>query len=284
MNSTIKKNVMHALLAGACCLPLLALAQTADKPALPPGVAAVVNGQNILDTQIQATIKLTGLPDSPQLRSAVKGQLVARELFRQQAVKNPALENRPEVKKAMQDAKDAAMTQLYLRDAIKPAPVSDEMVRAQFNTLVASLGPNEYKARVIQVADDAAAQNVLAQLKGGADFAKLAGQLSLANNKNRGGELEWVSFKLPAQEGKTQNLPLSVAQAITQLTPGALTTTPVVWNNERYIIRLDQLRPTQLPQFDDVKAALRQTMERQALERATFNLVGELTKTAKIQQ
>src|SRR5450830_338937 len=284
MKSTISQHVLKGLLVSVCCLPLLVQAQNAEKSALPPGVVAIVNGQKILETQVQATIKLTGLPDSPQLRNAVKGQLVARELFRQQAAKNPALENRPEVKKAMQDAKEAAMVQVYLRDAIKPAPVTDDMVRAQFNVIVDSLGPNEYKARVIQVADDASAQKVLEQLKAGADFAALAGKLSLANNKARGGELEWISFKLPAQEGKTQNLPLPIAQAISQLTPGALTSTPVVWNNERYIIRLDQLRPTQIPQFDDVKAALRQTLERQALERATLTVVGDLTKSAKIQQ
>jgi peptidyl-prolyl cis-trans isomerase C len=284
MNSMTIKNVWQGLLFSVCCVPLLTLAQSTDSQALPPGVVAIVNGEKITESQVLDTIKLTGLPDSPQLHSAVKGQLVARELFRQQAIKNPALEKRPEVKKAMQDAKEAAMVQLYLRDSIKPAAVTDDMLREQFNNIVNSLGPNEYKVRVIQVADDAAAQNVLTQLKGGADFAALAAKLSLASNKNRGGELEWVSFKLPAQEGQTQNLPLPEAQAISQLTPGSLTTTPVVWNNERFIIRLDQLRPTQIPQFDAVKDALRKTMERQALERATLSLVGGLTKSAKIQQ
>lgn len=284
MNSTISQKIALGIVVGMLCTPLLSFAQTAEKTTLPAGVAAVVNGKRIPESQIQEAVKLTGLPDSPQLRGAIKSQLVARELFRQQAEKNKALENRPEVKKAMQDAKEAAVIQTYLRDAIKPAPVTEVMVREQFNAIVASLGPNEYKARLIQVADDAAAQKVQEQLKAGADFAQLAAQVSSANNKTKGGELEWVSFKLPAQEGKTQNLPLPVAQAISQLVPGGLTQTPVVWNNERYVIKLDQLRPTQIPQYDDVKGALRQTMERQALERATMTLVGDLTKSAKIEQ
>lgn len=284
MKQITAKKIALGLLVGALFAPVSVFSQTADKPALPPGVVAVVNGQKIMEEQVKTAMKLTGLPDSPQLRNAIKSQLIARELFRQQAAKNPALENRAEVKKAMQEAKEAAVIQTYLRDAIKPAPVTEEMVREQFNAIVASLGPNEYKARLIQVADDAAAQKVLEQLKAGADFAKLAAQVSLANNKAKGGELEWISFKLPAQEGKTQNLPLPVAQAIAQLTPGALTQAPVVWNGERYIIRLDELRPTQIPQYDSVKVPLRQTMDRQALERATMTLVGDLTKSAKVQQ
>ncbi|WP_075255794.1 peptidylprolyl isomerase [Herbaspirillum camelliae] len=285
MKKQFAKNVASIFL---CTLfataPAWATAQTVQKANLPAGVVAVVNGKSIPESQVQETVKLTGLPDSAELRNAIRSQLVARELFRQQAAKTPALENRPEVKKAMQDAKDAAVIQIYLRDSIKPERITDDMVREQFNAIVASLGPNEYKARLIQVEDDATAKSVLEQIKAGGDFGKLAAQYSTAANKAKGGELEWVSFKLPAQEGKTQNLPLPVAQAISQLVPGGVTQTPVVWNNEKYIIRLDQLRPTQVPQYDDVKSALRQTMERKALEQATIKLVSELTKSAKIQQ
>lgn len=285
MKKKFAKNVasifVYTLLATA---PAWVAAQTVEKGNLPAGVVAVVNGKSIPESQVQEAVKLTGLPDSAELRNAIRSQLVARELFRQQAAKNPALENRPEVKKAMQDAKDAAVIQIYLRDSIKPERITDDMVREQFNAIVASLGPNEYKARLIQVEDDATAKSVLEQIKAGGDFGKLAAQYSTAANKAKGGELEWVSFKLPAQEGKTQNLPLPVAQAISQLVPGGVTQAPVVWNNEKYIIRLDQLRPTQVPQYDDVKSALRQTMERKALEQATIKLVSELTKSAKIQQ
>ncbi|WP_287027972.1 peptidyl-prolyl cis-trans isomerase [Herbaspirillum sp.] len=272
------------LYASVLLSPTLLFAQVIDKTPLPAGAAAVVNGKTIPESQVQEALKATGLPPSDQLRSAVKSQLIARELFRQQAAKNAALENRPEVKKAMQEAKDAAMIQLYLRDAIKPPPVTEEMIREQFNTIISSLGPSEYKARLIQVEDNATAQKIIEQLKTGSDFAQLAAQYSVAANKNNGGELAWVSFKLPAQEGKTQNLPLPVAQAIAELTPGAVTPVPVLWNNQRFVIRLDQLRPTQIPQYDDVKAALRQTMERKALEEATLKLVGDLTSSAKVQQ
>lgn len=251
---------------------------------LGPGVIAKVNNVAITETQLQRAVQESGLPDSVNLRVALKNQLVSRELFRQQAEKNHAYDNRPEVKQAMQQAKDAVITQLYLRDVIKPAPVTEQQVRAQFDSIVASLGDKEYKARLIQVGDAATASDVLNKLKAGADFAQLAQQVSQAQNKQRGGELDWISFKTPAEEGKTQNLPLPIAQALVQLPPGGLTAAPVNWNNAYYVLKLEQVRPTQIPKYDDVKAVLRQQQEATALEKATVAVVSNLVRQAKIEQ
>jgi parvulin-like peptidyl-prolyl isomerase len=261
-------------------------AQTAAAPAsnLAPGVVAKVNNVAITEAQLQSVVQQSGLPDSPNLRAALKNQLVSRELFRQEAEKNHAYDKRPEVKQAMQEARDAAITQLYLRDVIKPAPVTEQQVRAQFDSIVASLGDKEYKSRLIQVADAATAADVLAKLKAGADFAQLAQQVSQAQNKVRGGDLDWISFKTPAQEGQTQNLPLPIAQALSTLPAGGLTLTPVNWNNAYFILKLEQVRPTLIPKYDDVKAVLRQQQEAAALEKATVAVVSNLVKQAKIEQ
>lgn len=263
---------------------MLFIMSKAHSQALPAGVLAKVNGVAIEESRLTQAIKESGLPDNPQLRQVLKTQLISRELFRQEAVKNKSYDKRPEVKQAMQEAHDAAVSRLYLRDAIKPAPVTEEQVKAQFDGIVASLGDKEYKPRVIQVADEATAKIVLAKLKSGTDFAALAQQYSQAPNKARGGALDWVSFKLPLQEGKTQNLPMSLAQAIVKLPEGGVTAEPVIWNNAFYVVKLDQVRPTQVPKYDDVKAALRQMQEAQALERATAALVVDLVKKATIEQ
>ncbi|WP_211440858.1 peptidylprolyl isomerase [Collimonas humicola] len=279
----------------ACCIAAatpVAYAQTAAAPVsvaapaanLGPGVIAKVNNVAITEAQLQRAVQQSGLPDSPNLRAALKNQLISRELFRQDAEKTHAYDNRPEVKQAMQEAKDATITQLYLRDAIKPVPVTEQQVRTQFDNIVASLGDKEYKSRLIQVADAAAAADVLAKLKAGADFAQLAQQVSLAQNKARGGDLDWVSFKTPAVEGHTQNLPLPIAQALTALPAGGVTLTPVNWNNAYFILKLEQIRPTQVPKYEDVKAVLRQQQEAAALEKATLAVVGNLVKQAKIKQ
>ncbi|MBU9580596.1 peptidyl-prolyl cis-trans isomerase [Ralstonia mannitolilytica] len=252
--------------------------------ALPSGVVAIVNGTQITQAQLDRALAQTGVTANPNVAQALKQQLIARELFRQQAAKNPSYEKLPTVKQAVQEAHDAAITQAWLKDNIKPAPVSDEQVKARYDAIVSSLGDKEYKARVIQVGDDVTATQVITQLKQGTDFAKLAQQYSTAPNKARGGELDWVSFKVPVEEGKSQNLPLPLAREIVVLQPGAISANPVEVGNQRYIVKVDAVRPTQVPAYDSVKPAIKQALETAELERATVQLVGGLLKTAKVVQ
>ena len=251
---------------------------------LPAGVVATVNGTPITQTQLDRAVAQTGVVVNSNVVQAIKQQLIARELFRQQAAKVPAYDKLPAVKQAVQEAHDSAITQAWLKDNIKPAPVTDEQVKARYDAIAGSLGDKEYKARLIQVGDDVTATQVIAQLKQGGDFSKLAQQYSMAPNKARGGEMDWVSFKVPAEEGKTQNLPLAVAREISTLQPVAVSAAPVEAGSQRYIVKLDAMRPTQVPAYDAAKPAIKQALETAELERATVQVVGSLLKTAKVVQ
>lgn len=251
---------------------------------LPAGVVATVNGTPITQAQLDRAVAQSGVTANANVIQALKQQLIARELFRQQAAKNPAYDKLPAVQQAVKDTHDAAITQAWLKDNIKPAPVTDEQVKARYDAIVSSLGDKEYKARVIQVGDDVTATQVITQLKQGTDFAKLAQQYSTAPNKARGGEIDWVSFKVPAEEGKTQNLPLALAREIATLPAGAASAAPVEVGSQRYIVKVDAVRPTQVPAYDTAKPAIRQALEAVELERATVAVVGNLLKTAKVTQ
>ncbi|RAS05031.1 peptidylprolyl isomerase [Cupriavidus alkaliphilus] len=246
--------------------------------------AASVNGVAITDAQITQMLQQSGLPDTPQARNAIQQQLIARELFRQEAAKDKGLESRPDVQQALRDAKAYVLMLAWLKDHIKPAPVTDAQVRERYDTIVASLGEKEYKARLIEVADPAAANSALTRIKGGEDFAKVAQAVSIAPSKARGGAMDWVSFKLPVQEGQTQNLPLPIAQAIASLPAGAVSAEPVAWNNRSFLVKVDEARPTQVPAYDTVKPGIQQALQAQALERATAALVTQLLAKAKITQ
>lgn len=257
-------------------------AQPGEAQAAKPAPIAKVNGKPITQSQFERALQqatATGAADGEALRAAIKSQLIARELFRQEAEKQH-LQNAPEVL----EARDNAMIALYLRRALKPAPVAEEAVRAQYDAIVASLGSQEYKARVIAVADAALAASVAAQLKADPGrFAELAKTHSRAPSAIRGGELDWVSFKTPVEEGKTQNLPLPVAAAIAGLKPGEVTPEPIAYEGLHYLIRLDDVRPTQVPDYAKAAPLLRGMLERRALEQATAELVTRLIKNAKIE-
>ena len=83
-------------------------------------------------------------------------------------------------------------------------------------------------------------------------------------------------------------MPLPVAQALTQLPPGAVTpqAIPVPQGSSTvYVIaKLDAKRPTQAPAFDQAKATIRQQLEALALEKAAAQFTTGLLQNAQIQQ
>lgn len=259
-----------------------ASASVASGP-LPANAVARVNNVLITQEQVDAMLKATNTPDTPQTRTAIKNQLIARELFRQAAEKQH-YDTRAQVLEAVEQAKSLAMTQAYLRDQVKPTPVTDADVKARYDAIVATLGDKEYKPSVIAVKDEATAKDVLAQLKKGTDFAQLARQYSQGPAAAQGGAMNWVSFKTPIQPGATQGWPQPVAEAMVKLPQGGVTTTPVQVGDAFWIVKMDESRATQIPDFDTTKAALRQQLEQVALQKATAQVVVDLMKNASIQQ
>ncbi|CRY44820.1 peptidyl-prolyl cis-trans isomerase [Burkholderia pseudomallei] len=269
-----------ALYLGMACV---AQAQTAASSTASAGAVATVNGTPITQAEIDAVLRASRQPDTPQVRQAIKNQLIARVLI-QQAAEKANYGSKPEVQAAMQVAKANAATQLYLKDNVKPAPVTDADIKARYDEIVASLGKNEYKPRLIVVKDPATAAAVLSELKAGKPYDGLARQYSIAPSRDAGGELPWVSFKTPAAEGKTSGLPVAIAQALEKLPVGAIAPESIPVDGVRAIVKLDAKRPTQVPAFNQAQATIRQQLEALALEKASAEFVGGLLKSATIQQ
>ncbi|WP_325090306.1 foldase protein PrsA [Burkholderia contaminans] len=284
MQTTFNQILIAAAIAWQLALPVQAQAQSSS---LPTGEIATVNGTPITKAEVDAVLNASRQPDTPQVRQAIKNQLIAQVVIRQAAEK-AGYGNKPEVQTAMQVAKSNAETQLFVRDNVKPESVTDTQVKARYDEIVASLGKEEYKPRIIVAKDAATAATVLAGLKSGQSFDALARQYSQAPSAATGGELPWVSFKTPVMEGKTQGLPLAVAQAITQLPVGGVTPESILLGNDtngpRAIVKVDAKRPTQVPTFDAAKATIRQQLQALAIEKASANFVGGLVKGATIQQ
>ncbi|RQZ55837.1 peptidyl-prolyl cis-trans isomerase [Burkholderia cepacia] len=284
MQTTFNRILIATTIAWQLALPVQAQTQTS---ALPAGAVATVNGTPITKAEVDAVLQASRQPDTPQFRQAIKNQLIARVLI-QQAADKASYGSKPEVQAAMQLAKSTAETQLFVRDNVKPEPVTDAQVKARYDEIVASLGKDEVKPRIIVTKDAATAATVLAGLKAGQSFDALARQYSQAPTAAAGGELPWVSFKMPVTDGNTQGLPLAVAQAITQLPAGGVTSQSIAIGNDvngpRAIVKVDAKRPTQVPSFDAAKATIQQQLQALALEKATANFVGGLMKNAAIQQ
>ncbi|UXU90305.1 peptidylprolyl isomerase [Burkholderia sp. S-53] len=291
LSARIRK-IAVALAATALCSAVaphaFALNKAAKKPAaataaIPADAVASVNGVPIAQAQIDEAVRQSNSPDTPALRAALKNQLIARELFRQAALKQH-YDTKPQVVAAVEQAKALAMTQAYLRDQVKPAAVTDADVKARYDAVVATLGENEYKPSVIAVNDADTAKQIIARLKKGEDFGGLARQFSKGPAAAQGGALNWISFKTPIEAGRTQNWPQPLAEALVKLPQGGLTREPVQIGDAYWIVRADDKRPTQVPTFDQAKDTLRQQLEQVAMEKATAQVVVDLIRNARIQQ
>lgn len=263
----------------ASILGSLAFADEGVKP------VAVVNGVNIgqqaFDQLLQQSLKQGG-QDTPQLRARVRDQLIARELFLQQAKKRN-LDTDAQVLAAVEEAKNNAMIQRYLKEAIQPRPVSDDELHAQYEKAKSMLGTKEYKLRVIQVATEAKAKQLQARLRKIESFAELAQQESLSPSAQRSGELDWLSFKSPAREGETGRLPLAIAQAVEKLAKGKVSE-PISVKELWWLVKLEDARPTHVPTFEEARSTLVNAMNARELERTTTELVQKLLKEATISQ
>jgi peptidyl-prolyl cis-trans isomerase C len=292
-HSTFTKLIQSLACVVSCGVATLALAQTPS----PAATAAVnealadnkpirVNGIDITRSDIEAgyaRITQRGLPDNLMTRLLVRNELIAKELFRQNAVAQ-GLENAPEIAKAIEQARANALVQVYVARNLVLTPITEAQVRVEYDRTRANVGPREYKAKLIQFADAVEAQTVLQRIvTGQQSFEDAAAKHSRHITASRGGEMDWVSFTQPALEGKTNGVSLGVAQALSTLTAGSVS---AVLNEGGALIavKLDQVRDTVIPSFENSAASLRQMLEHKERERATVKLVTELIAKSKIEQ
>lgn len=233
---------------------------------------ASVNGTPISESLVNLLVKertSQGQPDSPELRAAVRDDLIAREVVSQEAKKR-GLDKNPEVAAQMQIASQSVLVRAYLQDYIKNHPISESAMKAEFEKIKVAMGDKEYQARHILLGTEAEAKDVAAQLKKGAKFDKLASEKSQdPGSKARGGELGWIA------QG---NVVKPFGDTLAKLKKGE-TSEPVQTQYGWHIIRLEDTRPLKAPPFENVKDSLRQRLEQQEIQTA----VADLRKQAKIE-
>lgn len=250
---------------------LLALIAVAAAPAFAQNLA-VVNGKPIPSSRVDAVVKQVvaqGQPDSPQLREAIKKDLIAREVLMQEAIKQ-GYDKKPEVKNALDNARQTIVINALARDYITKHPVTDAEVKAEYDKFKAQTGDKEYHVRHILVDTEAQAKEIIAKLKGGAKFEELAKQSKDTGTANSGGDLDWAT---PA------SFPPEFAAGFTGLQKGGVTENPVKTANGFHVIKLDDVRAAKLPSMEEVKPQIQEALAQQKL--AAYQ--DEMVKKAKVQ-
>ena len=217
-----------------------------------------VNGSAVSQSLANVFIaeqKAQGAPDSPELKSAVREELIRRELLLQQA-KKLGLDKNPEVAAQADAARQSLYIRAYVQDYVKKNPISDAQLKSQYDTIKAQLGNNEYKARHILVTGEDDAKAIIANLKKGAKFEELAKQSIDPGSKDNGGDLGWAS---------AGNFVKPFSDALTSLTKGKYTETPVKSEFGYHVILLEHTRPLSVPTFEEIKPRLQQQAQSQQI-------------------
>ena len=251
---------------------LLALIAVSAAPAFAQNLA-VVNGKPIPTSRVEEADKQMVAAgqgqDSPQLRNAIKQEMIAREVLMQEAVKQ-GYDKKPEVKAALDNARQAIVVNTLARDYITKNPVTDADIKAEYDRFAKQTGDKEYHVRHILLENEADAKAVIAKLKGGAKFEELAKQSKDTGTANSGGDLDWA---VPAA------FPPEFAAGFTGLQKGAVTENPVKTANGFHVIKLDDTRPAKLPSLDALKPPIADPLAQKKLEAYKEQMV----KKAKVQ-
>ena len=252
----------------ALSLPGLALAQAGGAGSK----VATVNGIAIPKARVDAVVHAQtekGQKDTPELRAGIRDRLITLEIVAQEANRK-GLGKNPDTVSQIELARTNILAQAFRADYIKAHPVSDDVVKAEFEKIKLQMGDKEYKARHILLEKETEALEIVEKLKKGEKFEELAKTSKDPGSKDHGGDLDW---NVPGGFVK----PFS--DAMVKLEKGKYTEAPVQSQFGWHVIQLDDVRPAKIPDFDEVKSGLQQRMQEAGFEKA----VADLRAKAKVE-
>jgi peptidyl-prolyl cis-trans isomerase C len=245
----MKKHLLAAVAAASLCVALPAFAQN----------VAIVNGKPVPKARVDmlaSQLAKAGRPAGPEQSDQLKEEVIAREVFMQEAQKR-GLDATDDYKNQLELARQTVLIRELFADYQKKNPVSDADIQAEYDKFAAANGGKEYRARHILVETEPQARKIIADLKKGAKFEDIAKKQSKDPGSGaQGGDLDW---------GNANSYVPEFSQALVKLNKGQLTQEPVKTQFGYHVIRLDDVRTAQLPKLDDVKPQIAQQLQQQKL-------------------
>ena len=275
----ILKRSPIALLAAFGLLAVgMSYAQDSKAPAAAPAAAKppkiTVNGVTIPVSRFAIMTQQAagqGQADNSQVQAQIKDNLIKGEIVAQEAMK-AGMDKSPEVMDQLDFVKQQLLVRAYVADYMKKNPIKDEALKAEYNKAKSLEGDKEYKAQHILVEDEKDAKNLIAQIKKGGNFDKLAKEKSKdAGSKDQGGKLEWT---MPG------NFVKPFSEAMVKLKKGEMTQEPVKTPYGYHIIKLEDTRGAKVPTFDEVKDKIRQSQQQTMMTK----MLDDLRAKAKVDE
>jgi peptidyl-prolyl cis-trans isomerase C len=257
---------LGALLATVIVAPL----QAADDP---NRVVAVVDGHEIKMADVDAARDMLppqamGYPPNVifdfLVNNLVNTRLLAEEARRQGLAKDA------EVRRRMAQVEEKVLEQEYLIRRVDKE-MTDKKLRESYDALIKETpAEEEVRARHILVASEQAANDVVARLNKGEDFAAIAKQVSTDGSAQSGGDLGYFT---------RERMVKPFSDAAFAMRPGSYTPKPVRTQFGWHVIKLEDKRSKKPPTFEEAEEEVRATARRELAQ----GFVDELRGKAKIE-
>ncbi|MCA0423551.1 MAG: peptidylprolyl isomerase [Proteobacteria bacterium] len=255
------------VLAAAVLSPAIVLAQNAKIAAKIDGIAITEDDLKAAQDDIGASMPQL---DAAQKRKYVLDYMLDLKLLARAAEKQKMAEG-PDFARKLAYLKDRALMEALMTKEGNAA-VSDEKLKKFYEDAIKGLpAEEEVHARHILVPEEADAKKVVARLKAGEDFAKVAGEVSKDPGSGKeGGDLGWFTKDRMVKE---------FADAAFAMKPGEISA-PVKSQFGWHVIKLEERRNKPAPTLDDVKDELSSYMQKKAQQ----DLILKLRQEAKIER
>ena len=236
-------------------------------------VVARVNGVDIRQSDLALAEEDVGADMqavSPEAKREHLISYLADIIMVTQAADKKKLADNPDFKRRLAFLRNKLLMGYELQQEAKNA-LTDEALHQTYNEAVKSMaGQEEVRARHILVQGEDEAKAILEQLKKGADFATLAKEKSKDPGAAEGGDLGYFT--------KDQMVP-EFADVAFKMYPGQLSN-PVKTQFGWHIIKLEDKRTKQPPEFEKVKDQIEAYLAR----KAQTDFIAKLRQNAKVER
>jgi peptidyl-prolyl cis-trans isomerase C len=255
----MKQFALAAVAAATLALALPAAAQN----------VAIVNGKPVPSARVEmlkSQLAKAGRPVTPDMEKMIKDEVVAREVFMQEAQRR-GLDADDDYKAQLELARQTILIRELFADFQKKNPVTDAEIQAEYDKFAQANGGKEYHAHHILVENEADAKAAIAEIKKGKKFEDVAKAKSKdPGSAQNGGDLDWATAASYVPE---------FSSAMVKLGKGQMTQEPVKTSFGYHVIRVDDVREAQLPKLEEVKPQIAQQLQQQKLAKFQEELRGK---------
>ena len=232
----------------------------AATPAAKDPVVATVNGTPIRLSELE--VAQQSLPQ--QYRNmplqavfpALLDRIIDSKLVVQESKKTKVNED-PAFKKRMAFVEDQVLQDFWIQREIARQVTADKLQKRYEERLKQMPSEDEVRARHILVSTEDEAKALIAEIKKGAAFDKLAKEKSTDKASGAdGGDLGWF---------KKSDMVKEFADAAFALNKGDLTETPIKTQFGYHVIKLEDRRKAPPPSFEEMADQLREEMAREVI-------------------